>query len=135
MADKNFIPRVFLISTALWVLGAYYFDPPKKGTEKNERRDGKSSSTNDFDSYGLSTKTAKSSQEKLKSASKDLQSLGNESSSRIGLRRRIEVDDEREVGDTASPNWGFYVAITPEQQEMYAKAGSPWRGPSNLQSS
>ena len=145
MADKNLIPRVFLISTALWVLGSLYFDPPKKnrnssGTDNNNtnNKNGESSSTI-FESnmFGLSTKTARSSQNMLRSNSKDLSSLGNESSThRQGLRRRFEGDDE--MADTASPNWGFYVAITPEQQEMYAKTGSPWRGsstPSNLQSS
>lgn len=136
MADKNLIPRVFLISTALWVLGTLYFDPPTKNrnSDTNEKIEHESSSsTYESNVYGLSTKTARSSQNMIKSNSKDLSSLGNESSSRQNLlRRRLEGDDE--VADTASPNWGFYVAITPEQQEMYAKSVSPWR-PSNLQSS
>ena len=135
MADKNLIPRVFLISTALWVLGSLYFDPPKKtkntGNDNNNTNNNNSeSSSTIFESnmmFGLSTKTARSSQNMLRSNSKDLSSLGNESSTTY-RRRRLEGDDDMQA-DTASPNWGFYVAITPEQQEMYAKSGSPWRAP------
>jgi len=138
MADKNLIPRVFLISTALWVLGSLYFDPPKKtrNSSGNDNNKNSESSSTIYESnviFGLSTKTARSSQNMLRSNSKDLSSLGNEGMSNThtrnqGLRKRLEGDDE--MADTASPNWGFYVAITPEQQEMYAKAGSsPWRLP------
>jgi hypothetical protein len=112
-----------LVSTLLWMMGAELNNNMNENMDKTKRsetlQETYEPTTNPLESQVKSQAKSQGKHEKRADTVDDLSFMGRDNTESVISKN--EVEEDKENGNT-SPSWGFYVAITPEQQEMYAKA-------------